>query len=264
LSLDELIAEIKKNKNYAQLYHPLINRICSEEFSKYKKGKEKIKAVKNRLHIIYGAFFPSDIKNIKDIKNTDETELLKLNASTSERLPMINEFYKFIFDNINDTEIKSVLDVGCGFNPFALPYMRSYIPNLERYYALDIDTGLSEMLNLYFACSGLPELAGCIDVISENPGQKADAAFLFKVIPTIENCKKGRGFELIEHICANCAVKYIIATFPVKTLCGRNKGMAENYAALFEKNINYDKISILAKNIVGNELVYVLAVRHIG
>ena len=255
MNLDELIAEVKKSKNYSSLYQPLINRICSEEFSKYKKDREKMKAVKNRFHVIYGAFFSANTKNIK---NANETELLKLNASTYERLPSIDEFYKFIFDSINDTQIKSILDVGCGFNPFALPYMRSYLPNLEYYYALDIDTELSAMLNLYFERSGLPKLASCIDIIAENPEQKADIAFLFKVIPTIENCKKGRGFELIEHICDNCGAKYIIATFPVKTLCGRDKGMAENYAALFEKNINYDRVSITAKNIIGNELTYVL------
>ena len=255
MNLDELIAGIRKSKNYSPLYPPLIERICREEFFKYKKDKEKLKAVKNRLHIIYGAFFPA---STKDINCADEARLLKLHASTNERLPSVEDFYKFISDSINALEIESILDVGCGFNPFSLPYIRAKLPNLKSYCALDIDVRLSEMLNLYFERSGLPKLADCIDIISENPAQKADIAFLFKIIPTIENCKKGRAFELIEHIRENCAAKYIAATFPVKTLCGRNKGMAENYAAFFEKNIDYENFAVLAKNTVGNELVYIL------
>lgn len=276
MNLDELIDEISKTKKYSSLYHPLINRVCSEEFFKYKKDKDKTKAVKNRLHIIYGAFFYKNIKNI--ILNTngnDETEILKLHASANERLPSINEFYKFIFDTINNdmfnintkkitskiTSITSVLDIGCGFNPFFLPYIRPRLPELKYYYALDIDLELAGMLNKYFKISGLPALAGCTDVISENPKQQADIAFLFKLIPTIENCKKGRGFELIFNIDA----KYIIVTFPVKSLCGKNKGMAENYAVSFKKNMkdinnmNGGKIAILAEDIIGSELVYVLS-----
>ena len=303
MNLDELTGEIKTTKKYSSLYPPLINRICSEEFSKHKKDKEKIKAVKNRLHMIYGAFFYknknnldslnlSDSSDLSNISNINETEILNLNVSAKERLPSIDEFYKFIFDSINANEnefgesqnknkINSILDIACGFNPFSLPFMQRacplLLPNLKYYCALDIDLQLAEILNKYFSLKGLPELAGCTDIISDfpnlpnfpdfpvfpananpvNPGQKTDVAFLFKIIPTIENCKKGRAFELMEQIRA----KYIIATFPVKTLCGKDKGMAENYAVSFERNINNNKFVTLAKNIIGNELIYVLAVK---
>jgi 16S rRNA (guanine(1405)-N(7))-methyltransferase len=257
-----LITEIKKSKKYAAVYETLLERVCSEESVKYKKDKEKIKAVKNRLHEIYGAFLSENsvklagnIINDGDFSPSFTENLLKLNTSSNERLSFISELYKFIFDMI-DVEINMILDVGCGFNPFSLPYMLESTPklNIKSYYALDIDVNLAEIINKYFDLLGLPKYAGCIDLISETPSQKTNVAFLFKVIPTIETCKKGRGVEILNSLDA----KYIVVSFPTKTLCGKDKGMADNYAAFFEGSLDYEKFKIVGKNIFQNELVYVL------
>ena len=45
-------------KKYAQLYQPLIHRISNEENGKYKKEADYTKAVKTRLHQLYGAYIP--------------------------------------------------------------------------------------------------------------------------------------------------------------------------------------------------------------
>ena len=251
-----IITEIKKSKKYSSVYQPLLERVCAEESVKYKKDKEKIKAVKNRLHEIYGAFITENsVKSTEYLINEPEN-ILKLNISSNERLSFIIKFYKFIFDMIGE-EINIILDIGCGFNPFSLPFMLEAKPELKikSYYALDIDLNLAEIINKYFVLRGLPEYAGCIDLIAETPPQKSDIAFLFKIIPTIETCKKGRGFEIINNLDA----KYIAVSFPTKTLCGKNKGMADNYAAFFEKSLDCDKFKIIGKNYFENELVYVIA-----
>ena len=248
---------------YSQIYQPLLERIRAEESLKYKKEKDRIKAVKTRLHIIHGAFFKENsIKSAETILETGadiyETsqKLMKLNVSSNERLSFICELYKFIFAELNG-DINTILDIGCGFNPFSLPFILESSPelNIRAYYAFDIDVKLAEIINKYFNLFKLPEYAGCIDIISETPRQKADIAFLFKIIPTIENCKKGRGFEIIN----NLDVKYAAISFPTKTLCGKNKGMTENYADLFENNLDYNKFKISGKKIFSNELVYVLS-----
>ena len=260
----DFISEIKNSKKYSSVCQPLLERICKEESLKYKKDKEILKAVKNRLHIIYGAFFnENSIKTAESIINSGDNipaiseKLMKLNTSSNERVEFISELYKFIFDMIPDENINTILDIGCGFNPFSLPYLFDIAPqlNIKSYYAFDIDVNLAEIINQYFDLLELPRYAGCIDLISETPSQIADVVFLFKIIPTIENCKKGRGFEIINSLNA----KYIIVSFPTKTLCGKNKGMAENYADFFEKNLDYDKFIIMGKNIFKNELVYVLS-----
>ena len=258
-----LISEINNSKRYSSVYQPLLERVCKEESAKYKKDKEIIKAVKNRLHIVFGAFYNDNcLKSAEDLINNNDNiilmseKLMMLNTSSYERISFIKELYKFIFDTVDDQNINSILDIGCGFNPFSLPFMFEVMPelNIKSYYALDIDVNLAKLINKYFDLLELPQYACCIDIISETPCQTADIAFLFKIIPTIENCKKGRGFEILNNLNA----KYIAASFPTKTLCGKNKGMAENYSTMFEKSLDYDKYKIIGKNVFVNELVYVL------
>ena len=226
-----MINKTELSKKYSNVYPPLLERVYSEESAKYKKDKEITKAVKNKLHIIYGAF---------------------RNVSSNERLGFLREFYEFIFGVSGD--ISSILDIGCGSNPFALPVMLEFMPDIKTYHAFDIDLKLAEDINEYFISQNLPQYAGCMDMITKTPAQYADIAFLFKIIPTIETCKKGRGFEIINSLNA----KYLAVSFPTKTLCGKNIGMAENYAAFFEKNLDCDKFKITGRKIFANELVYVL------
>jgi len=254
----DLISEIKKSKKYSAVYQNLLERVCAEESAKYKKYKEKIKAVKNRLHEIYGAFISEN--SVKSAEALLNENVLRLNISSNERLPFIKDLYKFIFNAIPDKNISSILDIGCGFNPFALPFIFETVPelNIKSYHAVDIDINLAKLINKYFTLLKLPENAGCIDIISETPPQTADVAFFFKVIPTIENCKKGRGFEILNNLNA----KYIVVSFPTKTLCGKNKGTADNYAAMLEGNLDYEKFEVVGKNIIGNELVYIIKLSY--
>lgn len=262
----DALNEIKKTKKYSSVHLPLLERICAEESAKYKKNKEIIKSVKNRLHVIYGAyFFENSLKKASAFidgfdRMQDIFELSKnlagLNVSSSERLEFICEFYKFIFDYIPAGDINSILDIGCGFNPFFLPFMYRSAPDLKlgNYYAFDIDLKLSGFINKYLTFLDLPQNAGCIDIISKIPEQAADMAFLFKIIPTVENCKKNRSLKILNEI----NVKYAAVSFPTKTLCGKSVGMVDNYAGFFEKNLDHNKFKIIKKHIFKNELVYAL------
>ena len=245
------------------LYRPFLERIYAEQSAKYKKDKDKIKAAKTKLHQAYGAYYSE--KNIESAKLLIEIggalpplseKLVKLSASSSERAGFAREFYAFIFDALPCEKIRSILDMGCGFNPFFLPYMADMSPkaDIEAYFAIDIGVNLISLVNRYFVLAGLPEHGFCMDIISEIPDQTADLAFLFKIIPTLEHDKKGRGFEIMEQL--KC--KYTAVSFPTKTLGGKDINMADNYANFFEKNINRQKFAILDTHLFPGELVYVL------
>jgi 16S rRNA (guanine(1405)-N(7))-methyltransferase len=251
--------EVILSKKYANLHAPLIMRICGEEYNKYKKDKDRIKAVKNKLHIIYGAFSGDEChKKARELlcrgdspalKNMANLEIMRLHASTNERLDSLDEFYNFIFNITGNAD--SILDIGCGFNPFSIPCMN--LPGLKKYYAYDIDCRTADLLNNYFDLLSLPKLADTIDIIADTPEASADIAFIFKLIPVLEIQSAGRGFKLLQEINAG----YIAATYPVKSLCGKDKGMQANYAESFEKNIA-GKFKIIGKKIIGNELVYII------
>ena len=260
---------------YAHIYPPLINRVYAEEQSKRKTEREREKAVKTVLHRVYGSYLNEGEskktralfdKIINAVNTSGDTlsqseKFLSLHASTRERLPYLAEFFAFIAETLNRAEsaapgVTRILDIGCGYNPFAIPWMRKHW-NLKAYYAYDIDVYAQGLINAYFAALGLPETAGCIDLAAETPRGEADIAFLFKLLPVLEAQKKGRGSRLINELNS----RYIVVTFPLKSLGGKNKGMEAHYAGFFETALKNELAGhkLLAKEKIYSELVYILA-----
>ena len=233
-------------KKYGTLYPPLVARIYEEE-----QGKNQDKAAKTRLHTIFGAYVQGNIhKKAEALLGC--REILALHASTKERLPHYPEFCEFITSHIG--QIQTILDLGCGFNPFALDYWNTEISS---YHAIDIDTRTRDLLNIFFATENLPQSAACIDLAVETPAVTVDLALMCKLIPVLEMQSKGRGFQLANSLDA----KYLCITYPLKSLGGRNKGMGKNYAAQFETAINAGALhnfNFETSKEIGNELVYIL------
>ena len=263
----ELCETILTSKKYTTLYKPMVLRICQEEYPKYSNDKERIKGIKNTLHTMYGAYLtPGIYKKANKLLDTFITEqqesekqeilkkILRLHASTNERMRALSVFYDFIFDAIGP--IETVLDIGCGFNPFTLPYFHKNTGIISKYYALDIDNRISDLNNRYFTSLKMPALAGCADIAVDTPRISADVAFLFKLLPLIERQAKGRSAGLLREIDA----KYLIITYPTKSLSGKKKGMSDFYSAAFEDVMEEtgENISVSAKHEIGDELVYVL------
>lgn len=261
LTPEQIAAEITESKKYSYLNAELVLRIVKEEFIKFKKDKDIIKSVKNKLHQMYGAFQTDDSHKSANklldqyIKNPDNDlkylsrSIMELHSSTKERLNILEEFYGYIFGILPG--IESILDIGCGYNPFCLPWMP--VNQIRSYYAYDIDNKSSELINRFFNLLNLPQTSFVKDSAVYTPTEQADAAFLFKLIPVIENQKKGRGFEILTELNA----KNIIITYPTKTLCGRSKGMETNYSSVFENKLPKGT-DITGRKVIGNELIYII------
>ena len=273
----DIFIEIINSKKYARVCETVIRRVCREESAKYEKKAERVKAVKKKLHAIYGAFLTdNDIKkmaaafenagireetsgktsnfNIDEIFITDDeikkfsSALLKLHVSTSERLKALPEFYAFISEHAPGDRI---VDLGCGFNPFAVPWIK---PRPSAYLAIEIDTLAAAFINRYFRALKLPDECECIcmDLMAETPRTAADTAFMMKLAPVLESQKAGRALEIMEVLNA----ERIVVTYPLKSIGGKQKGMGINYARAFEEMVD-GKFIIKAKTAIGDELVYV-------
>ena len=240
-------------KKYAHIYKPLLERVYEEERQKHKREKDGVKAAKAKLHTIFGAFSNTDAhKSALTLleKNADEAEIMKFHASTRERLPYLTDFYGFIFAHIGASAC--VLDLGCGFNPFSLPW---FPEKPKTYHALDIDTRTADLTNRYFALQNLPPLAACADLAVETPNIQADVVFLFKLLPVLEAQKRGRGADLLRELRA----KHFVLSYPLKTLSGKEKGFKDFYAAEARKLFS-DEFPLVAEKVIGNELIYILGV----
>jgi 16S rRNA (guanine(1405)-N(7))-methyltransferase len=255
--LEALLDEIKKSRKYANISDETILRICKTVAPKYKKQKDIIKAVKNQLHIMHGAFFPENchkaaMKIISGYECSNRElsrALLELHPSTKERLPVIGQFYDFLAPYTKTA--KKIMDIGCGFNPCAFPWMK--IDNIVEYYASDIDYATIEVIKAYFKREKINSKVEIFDVISTIPEYEADITFLFKLVPVLEQQQKGLAYHLIKNIHS----KFIIITFPIKSLSGKEKGMEQFYSSRFESNLP-KTIAIQKKEIIGTELVYVI------
>ena len=276
-------------KKYAAVYKPLIERLQAETEQKYKKKPDSAKAAKAKLHQLYGAYTQDNAHKKADaiISTLEETRqnidynsiaaLLPLHASTKERLPHYAKFYEFILFHTGPVE--SVLDIGCGYNPFSIPYMQAVCAghfqenqpateicknappavNLKAYHAYDIDTRVANLINRFFACLRLPPLAKCADLAVHIPQDEADIALMCKLIPVLEAQAPGSGFKLAREL----NTRHLLITYPLKSLGGREKGMAKHYAATFENALadgQLGKFSLVAQAQIGDEMLYLLSV----
>lgn len=260
LTPEQLLASVAQSKKYAFLDEGLLLRICREEAGKFKKDKDYEKAVKNRLHQVFGAYFADDghkaASLLLDRVAAGEMPLadaaqkvMLLHASTKERLPLYPALFAWLAQS--GCAMERVLDIGCGFNPFCLALPNA--PQVKAYTALDIDKRTALLNNRLFALLGLPPLAATLDAVLSTPTQTADLALVFKLLPVLEIQQKGRGFALLAQLPAQTAV----VSFPLSSLGGKKKGMEETYTRLFEEHEG-ESWRILDKQKLGNELFYMI------
>jgi len=259
--LDKLVEAVRASSKYKSVCADLIRNIGFQQLSKRRNLKEALKATRNKLHQVGGAYLDSREEYaawLSEIRkavqtgtgypqgvslhfNRDElrrvcTQAMSRHASARERLPILDQFYSTILADL--TPIRTVLDIACGLNPIALPWM----PLAEdvEYYAYDIYQNMMDFLNEFMALLSVQGHAEARDVIQACPTQKVDVAFLLKTIPCLEQVDKAAGHRLLHTINA----KYIVVSFPVHSLGGRDKGMAAHYEARFRELVANEKWEI--------------------
>jgi 16S rRNA (guanine(1405)-N(7))-methyltransferase len=263
-NLNELVGVVLNSSKYRGIHPPLVARIGAQELEKRSSFKEAIKATKNKLHQVGGAYLNSkfDRKRVlswlASLESADGDEdqlrqacrqIMASHASTHERLPLLPEFYATVLADI--PPVRSVIDVACGLNPLSIPWM----PLAEdvTYHAVDIYTEMIDFLNQALPLLGVKGNAECRDVISEPPSEEADLALVLKSIPCLEQIDDGAGERLIDSLQA----KFILVSFPARSLGGRDKGMLQNYGDRF-RGLAEDKGWQIKEYPFTTELVFLL------
>ena len=248
--MHELIIEaIKKKKELSSLDNDFIKRIVDfyfiknpkikkrlEEHPKLEKSKEfeiLLKDIRKTLHEIYGVF---------NLKSSGREELLEIlekrlekshkfdnevielhkkilstHQSTKERI----NYYKKIYENIFNHTGKpaKILDLASGLNPFSYIFMN--LSSLE-YTASEISSEDLRFIQRYFKMiSSYKRIVGAtikLDLIFDKTFPESEVCFLFKTLDSLENVKKNISPEILKNIRA----KYIVVSFPTKSLTGKN------------------------------------------
>jgi 16S rRNA (guanine(1405)-N(7))-methyltransferase len=239
--LEAVVSDVASSKKYRTICPATIRRVAQQELEVVPHGPRKAaaKATKRKLHQVYGAFEqPIDYETAywgicKAYQTGSEAEIkaacrqiLSLHSSTRERLPILDRFYHDILEITGRPG--SVLDLGCGLNPIASPWMN--LAPYTRYVALDIDAERIDFLNRYLTLAGLEPSARCQDVLVEPPEEAVDLVFLLKMSPSLERQEPGATLRLIDHLCASA----VVVSFAIKSLGGREKGMVKHYRQQFQ------------------------------
>jgi 16S rRNA (guanine(1405)-N(7))-methyltransferase len=238
-SLDELVSLIQSSARYQQIYPGLVRKIAVQELAKGRSIKETVKETRTRLHQVGGAYQekPPDYTRLSTElvglpHELDQLQPFCLNAmqahaSTRERLPYLAEFFAPLRKLLG--EVQSILDLACGLNPLALPWMP--LKEGGKYWACDIYTDMVAFLNLFFQHTGIRGEARLCDLTADVPSPAVELALLLKTLPCLEQLDKSIGGRLLDGLHAD----HILVSYPARSLSGRGKGMPQNYTEHFER-----------------------------
>lgn len=267
-TLEALVAEVSKGSKYALIDPHLVLQIAAEEAERQPKLALAVKSTRTRLHQLVGAYYdkPSTYAQLQDLlKGLPDTSInslkafarqaMPLHASTAERLPILEDFYNRSLQKLDP--VNSVLDLGCGLNPLAIPFL----PLNEgfTYQATDVLIPLLDFLNAYFSKIEVKGSASLLDLSTQIPDQEVDLVIMLKLIPLLDQINKSIAPKLLQ----NLKARALLVSYPLKSLGGRGKGMLATYQTRFEQ-LSSDLVAKIDEYRFPNELVYLIRKDSLG
>ncbi len=233
-----LAAQVRQGARYAHICPELVERIAGEELAIRRNAREALKSARRRLHQV-GAVYAQDrppygrwLAALQGAQGDPALvqqvcrEALAAHQSSRERLPILARFYGEVLADL--APVASVLDLACGLNPLAIPWM-PLAPG-ARYLAYDIYTDLAAFLQQALPLLGVCGQAETMDLSARTPETAADVALLLKTIPCLEQLDRAAGARLLAEVRA----RHLVVSFPLQSLGGRrDRGMPANYRARF-------------------------------
>lgn len=234
-TLEELVNAVKANPKYRSIETSLVRSIGQAELAHRENFKEAVKATRNKIHQIGGAYqeggidYPRCSAELEELPASLSNPALRdfcrqmmiQHASTRERLPVLEHFYVETLECLGP--VHSILDLACGFNPFALPWM-PLTPGAQ-YFACDIYQDMVDLIQEFFNHidqNGKVEVVNLVDSVPAHPVQ---LALLLKTLPCLEQLEKNISQDLLSAIQA----EHLLISYPVHSLGGQSKGMLVNY-----------------------------------
>ncbi len=257
-----LIEDICKKKELASLDPSFVEQSIEKYFQtnsnmkkylsynprsdKYKRIVKEIRAILRRSYGLFRGDSSGLLELVKKVKKDKTTikEILSLHASTKERLPFYDKLYKKIFKVTG--EPSSLLDVGCGLNPFSIIYMKS--PPV--YHAYDLSKDEVQAINSFFTILKIKGKAVVKDV-TKTSFPTVDLALLFKMTDVID----GKGHKNTEKLLTSIPAKHLVVSFPTVTISNkRMRFPRRKWIELLCERLGWTQVSFE----MGNELFYVI------
>jgi 16S rRNA (guanine(1405)-N(7))-methyltransferase len=237
--LEQVVATVSSSAKYRHIDPSFVRTLAARELATGARPKEAVKAVKNKLHQVAAAYQVEPLRIgdwMEEVRRARAAgadlrplcrSLMARHASTRERLPILDEFYRSLLAGL--PTVRSLLDLACGLNPLSLPWMG--LPPSCVYMACDIYADQVALLTDWLETIGQPGKAFLCNLVSGPPMRAADVALLLKAIPCLQQVDHEIGRRLLDSIDA----PVLIVSYPVHSLGGRKHAMDEQYAAQFTR-----------------------------
>ncbi len=233
-AVDEVVAAVRQGAKYASVDAGLIAALARQELAKGRRPKDAVKEVKSRLHQSVAAYHAGrpDVaawRNLLEGATDDESiraacrEVMAVHHSTRERLPSLDTFYATVLGDLPG--VTTLLDLGCGLNPLALPWMG--LTATATYLACDVDHAQMAFLGWWLDFQRQPGRAFVCNLLDGVPPAigPVDVALLLKIVPCLEQQDR----RLAERLLDELAARVLVISFPAQSLGGRRKGMVDTY-----------------------------------
>jgi len=238
-SVGRLLDEVLRSPRYGHVCAEAILNIGRNELGKRRTFKAAVKATKDKLHQIGGAYFRGipryavwlhKLTTAKRLRDDQEfrhlcIQFMALHSSTLERLKILDHFYDSLFAQL--PHVHSIIDIACGLNPLAIPWMP--IASSTDYYAYDIYQDLIEFIGSFIELAGGRPHVEAADVLHRPPRVRADLAFVLKNVPCFDQVNKAATSQLISQL----DVRYVVVSFPLRSLGGGDRFLTKQYTARF-------------------------------
>lgn len=237
----EIVERVRRSSRYRDVDPALVERLTAEELPKSRNADDAVKRVKRRLHQAVGAFRSGMAGD----------EPMRSHASTRERLPYLGSFYQRTWSITGVPS--SILDLGCGLNPLALPAM-GLAPD-ARYVAIDVDERPLAAVRAYLEQSGQPHEVRTLDLVSSVPDDAADVALMLKLVTTLDRQDPDAATRLLQRLRA----RHAVVSFALRSLGGLADARAVTYRRRMDRLVaDVGRVSTTAEASVPGELVFVL------
>ncbi len=234
-SVQTVVRAVRASRKYRTLDVHLVAALAQQELDKGRSVKAAAKAVKNRLHQSAAAYLAPRMEYAAWLDQMAQAyqsgdgpgwraalrRVMGAHTSTRERLPILDLFYPALFQAL--PPVTSILDLACGLNPLAIPWMG--LAPTTTYLACDLFQDQIDFLNRFLALVEVPGQAFVCDVIHQPPSQPVDVALVLKVLPCLERLEPTAPRQVL----ASLQARHVVISFPVHSLGGRVKGMPRHY-----------------------------------
>ena len=260
--LEAVVERVSASRRYRDVDAALVRRLASEELPRARTTEDAAKRVKRRLHQAVGAFVRggASIEALRSAWTGDLADArfreacvraMAGHASTAERSPSLDAFFQPIWAAVGGPPA-SVLDLGCGLGPLALPWMG--LDRTAPYRAVDVDRGALQTVDAFLDLVGQPHEVVERDLVAEIEPAPADVALLLKLVTTLDRQDPAAAARLIGEL----RVRHAVVSFTARSLGGRSRGMERTYRQRIENLATELAIRQLVEASVANELVFVL------